>query len=55
MERYVQNDIKTMGIITWRRTAQDLAGWRTATGEVLILLGEGEEEEEEKKRYNYHN
>ena len=34
-----ENDIK-MGIINWRRMAQDMAGWRRATGEVLILLGQ---------------
>jgi hypothetical protein len=30
-----------MGIVNWRKVAQDRDGWRRATWEVLILLGSG--------------
>jgi hypothetical protein len=35
-----ENDIKKEGIINRRQMAEDMAGWRTATAEVLILLGQ---------------
>jgi hypothetical protein len=35
----VENDIRQIGIVNWRQVAQDRNGWRTATREVLILLG----------------
>jgi hypothetical protein len=36
---YAQNDVRKMGIVNWRKVAQDRDGWRRATGEVLIFLG----------------
>jgi hypothetical protein len=32
--------IRKMEIVNWRKVAQDRDGWRKATGEVLILLGQ---------------
>jgi len=41
----VENGIKKMGIINWRQMAQDMAGWRTATGRRLFFLDSGATEE----------
>lgn len=35
----VQNDIRKMGIVSWRQVAQDMDGWRRANREEFILLG----------------
>jgi hypothetical protein len=35
----VDNDIRDIGIVKWRQEAQNRNGWRTATREVIILLG----------------
>jgi len=36
---YAQSDVRKMGIVNWRKVAQDRDGWRRATGEVLTLFG----------------
>ena len=33
------NEIRKMGIVNWRKVAQDGDGWRRATMEALVLLG----------------
>jgi hypothetical protein len=35
----VENDIKKMGIVSWREVKQDRDGWGKVTREVLILVG----------------
>jgi hypothetical protein len=35
----VENDIRKMGIVSWREVKQDRNGWRKVTRDVLILVG----------------
>jgi hypothetical protein len=34
-----ENDIRKVGIVNWRRVAQDRDGWWKATREAVMLLG----------------
>jgi hypothetical protein len=34
----VENDIRKMGIVSWRQVTQDKDGWRTANRQEVILL-----------------
>jgi hypothetical protein len=45
----VQNDIREMSIVSWRKVAVGRDGWRGGTGEGLVLLGSGDTEEEEEE------
>jgi hypothetical protein len=36
----VQNDKSKMGTVNWKQVVKERDGWRTATGERLILLGQ---------------
>jgi hypothetical protein len=36
----VEKDTRTMGIVNWRHVAQDRDGWRRATREALVYLGQ---------------
>jgi hypothetical protein len=36
----MENAIKKMGTLNWRKVAQDRDGWRRAAREVLIRLGQ---------------
>jgi hypothetical protein len=35
----MENDMRKMGVVNWRKAAQDRGGWRRATREAPILLG----------------
>jgi hypothetical protein len=35
----VEDKIRKMGVVNWRKVVQDTDGWRRATGKAHILLG----------------
>jgi hypothetical protein len=37
--KYAQNDVRKMGIVNWRKVAQERDGWRIENVEVLVLFG----------------
>jgi len=46
----VENDIRKMGIVNWRKVKQDRDGWRRITREVLILFWRVELEKKKRRR-----